>query len=1015
MLEAKNKFISDDELLSGLTQTSKFLEEPSISDNAKNIIELCRQNKSGRTKLDAFLIEYGLDNKEGVALMCLAESVLRIPDKKTRDLIISDKLSEGRWIDHLNQADSLFVNASTWGLLLAGKVVKTPFEWSKDPNNFVNSLISKSGEMPIRNAVLAAMQILSQEFVIGKNFKDIEKLKDLEKEIYSFDMLGEAARTHIQAKNYFESYLNAIDKVGKMNLKKGLSNGVSIKISALHPRYEMRKFNEVECELIPRLIELINYAYSEGVEITIDAEEQDRLSLSLYIIERLALEQKIKDWPGFGIALQAYGKRSFDVIKNINNLIKKRARMHIRLVKGAYWDYEIKHAQVAGYDGYPVFSKKSITDIAYLACAKEILKNKNIFPKFATHNAHTISAIHHLGKDNNYEFQRLYGMGELLYKSATKILNLEGVPSVYAPIGNYKDLLPYLVRRLLENGANSSFINRLLDTETDSSWLAENPFIRMKSESKEIPLPKKIFGTRLNSTGMDITEKENLDSIETELKSFEGKLIHAHSIYEERRSETSLSTNKVNSICNGIELGSVALDDPYLLNKCLDNNNAPDWKNINVGERAKILEKIADDIEEKPYELIYFLINEAGKTIQNAVDEIREGVDFLRYYSKEIIKLINNESQLDGPTGEENNISYTPKGRFLCISPWNFPVAILIGQISAALACGNRVIVKPSEHTSILGFLVVKKFHDLGIPKDALELVLGDGSYGDDLTKTNSLQGVVFTGSLPTAKKIQSNLIENHSEIIPLIAETGGINTMIVDSSALLEQVTDDVIRSAFDSAGQRCSALRILCIQEEIYDDLIEMVQGSMIAQKIGNSNEFDTDIGPIINIEALNKLNKYISKCREKGMNIFQSHDSLENPYFSPTLITIDKISDVQEEQFGPILHILKFSSNKTEELIEQINLSGYGLTLGVHTRIESRADYFASKFKVGNIYINRDMVGAVVGSQPFGGIGLSGSGFKAGGPNYLLQFLNEKVVSKNSVAFGGNTELLNIQEDI
>jgi len=1014
MLKAKNKFISDAEILLGLTDTSKFLKEPSISNNAKNIIELCRQNKSGRTKLDAFLNEYGLDNKEGVALMCLAESVLRIPDKKTRDLIISEKLSEGEWIDHLNQADSLFVNASTWGLLLAGKVVTTPPEWSKDPNNFVTSLISKSGEMPIRNAVLAAMQILSQEFVIGKNFKDIEKLKDLQKETYSFDMLGEAARTDAQARNYFESYLNAIDEVGKINLTKNLSNGVSIKISALHPRYEMKKFNEVESELIPRLIELINHAHSKGVEITIDAEEQDRLSLSLYIIEKLALEQKIKDWPGFGIALQAYGKRSFDVIEHINNLLQKRAGMHVRLVKGAYWDYEIKHAQVAGYDGYPVFSKKSITDIAYLACAKEILKNKNIFPKFATHNAHTISAIHHLGKDNNYEFQRLYGMGELLYKSATKILDLEGVPSVYAPIGNYKDLLPYLVRRLLENGANSSFINRLLDADTDSSWLAENPFIRMKSESKEIPLPKKIFGTRLNSTGMDITEKENLDSIEIELKSFEGKLIHAHSIYE-GRSETSLSTNKVNSICNGIELGSVTLDDPTLLNKCLDNNNASDWKNINANERAKILEKIADDIEEKPYELIYFLINEAGKTIQNAIDEIREGVDFLRYYSKEIIKLINNESQLDGPTGEENNISYTPKGRFLCISPWNFPVAILIGQISAALACGNKVIVKPSEHTSILGFLVVKKFHELGIPKDALELVLGDGSYGDVLTKTNSLQGVAFTGSLPTAKKIQSNLIENQSEIIPLIAETGGINAMIVDSSALLEQVTDDVIRSAFDSAGQRCSALRILCIQEEIYNDLIEMVKGNMLAQKIGDTNNFDSDIGPIINKQALDNLNQYITDCHEKGMDVFQSHSNAEDPYLSPTLVTIDKISNIQKEQFGPILHVLKYSSNNIEELIEQINTSGYGLTLGVHTRIESRADYFAKKLKVGNIYINRDMVGAVVGSQPFGGVGLSGSGFKAGGPNYLLQFLNEKVVSKNSVAFGGNTELLNIQEDV
>tara|TARA_X000000368_G_scaffold126070_1_gene99015 strand:- start:13279 stop:16323 length:3045 start_codon:yes stop_codon:yes gene_type:complete len=1013
MLGAKNKFISDEEFLSNLTDISKLLEEPLISDNAKEIIELCRKNKSSRTKLDAFLIEYGLDNKEGVALMCLAESVLRIPDKKTRDLIISEKLSEGKWIDHLNQADSLFVNASTWGLMLAGKVVLTPPEWSKNPNNFISNLISKSGEMPIRNAVLTAMQILSQEFVIGRNFKDIKKSKAMEKEIYSFDMLGEAARTDKQAKSYYESYLNAIDEVGKINLSKNLSNGVSIKISALHPRYEMRKFDEVESELIPRLTKLIQHAYSKGVEITIDAEEQDRLNLSLYIIKKLALEKDIIDWPGFGIAIQAYGKRSLDVIDYLNNLLKKRTSMHVRLVKGAYWDYEIKHAQVLGYDGYSVFSKKSITDIAYLACAKKILTNKNIHPKFATHNAHTISAICHLGKEKNYEFQRLYGMGELLYKNASKKLKLKKAPSVYAPIGNYKDLLPYLVRRLLENGANSSFINRLLDVETDPGWLAQNPFIKLNNEKKDIPLPKKIFDTRLNSSGMDITEKDNLTKISSKLKSFEGELIDASSIYN-GRDQSNSSTVKVNSICNGFQLGSVTLDDPSLIIKCLEKSHTSKWEDTSAKERARVLENIANEIEKNPYEIIYFLINESGKTIQNAIDEIREGVDFLRYYSQEIIKISNNTNNLDGPTGEENKISYSPKGRFLCISPWNFPVAILIGQISAALVCGNRVIVKPSEHTSLLGYLIVQIFHQFGIPKDALELILGDGSYGEILTKTKSLQGVAFTGSLPTAKKIQSNLIKNQSEIIPLIAETGGVNTMIVDSSALLEQVTDDVIRSAFDSTGQRCSALRILCIQEEIYDDLVEMVQGNMIAQKIGDSNKFDTDIGPIINMESLNRLNNYISKCRKKGMNVFQSHDNLEDLYLSPTLISIDKISDIQEEQFGPILHILKFSSNKIEELIEEINLSGYGLTLGVHTRIESRADYFANKFKVGNIYINRDMVGAVVGSQPFGGIGLSGSGFKAGGPNYLLQFLNEKVISKNSVAFGGNTELLNIQED-
>ncbi len=1013
MLEAKNKFICEEKLLLSLSDETKFLEDKEISKNAQKIIELCRKNKVDRTKLDAFLNEYGLDNKEGVALMCLAESVLRIPDKKTRDLIISEKLSEGKWIDHLNQADSIFVNASTWGLLLAGKIVKTPSKWSENPNNFLSELVSKSGEMPIRNAVLAAMQILSQEFVIGRNFKDINKMSGLEKEVFSFDMLGEAARTPQQADDYFESYKSAIDEVGKINTARNLSNGVSIKISALHPRYEMRKVNQIESELLPKLKELVNYAQSKNVEITIDAEEQDRLSLSLHIIEKLAYEKNTKDWPGFGIALQAYGKRSFDVIHWLNGILDKRDGMHLRLVKGAYWDYEIKHAQVSGYEGYPVFSKKSLTDIAYLACAKEIFKNKKIFPKFATHNAHTISSIHHIGKDFNYEFQRLYGMGELLYKSASKVLGIKNNPSVYAPIGSYKDLLPYLVRRLLENGANSSFINRLLDPDTNSEWLAENPHIRVKSEKKEIPLPNQIFINRQNSSGMDISESENLENLKNRLTDFDDKLIDAKSIYEGRE-ENNKNVEKIFSISSKKQIGTVVFDNPKNIKQSLTKSLKTTWSNTSPNERSEILNKIADNIEEEPYELIYFLINEAGKTIQNAIDEIREAVDFLRYYSNQILK-ISDASDLEGPTGEENLISYTSKGRFLCISPWNFPVAILIGQISAALACGNKVIVKPSEHTSILGYLVVKKFHELGIQKDALELILGDGSYGETLTKICPLHGVAFTGSLKTAKSIQANLLESQKQIVPLIAETGGINAMIVDSSALLEQVTDDVIRSAFDSAGQRCSALRVLCIQEEIYDDLVTMIKGNISTQTVGDPNNFDIDIGPIINNKALENLNNYISKCKQKGMEVFQFKGKESKTHINPTIVNINSISDIEDEQFGPILHILKYKSNEIDQLIAEINDSGYGLTMGIHTRIESRADYFGSMSNVGNIYINRDMVGAVVGSQPFGGVGLSGSGFKAGGPNYLLQFLNEKVVSKNSVAFGGNTELLNLQEDL
>ena len=1009
----KSKFIPEPIIVPKLIQETEFLNDPSISNNAKKIIDACRENKSERTKLDAFLSEYGLDNQEGVALMCLAESILRIPDSKTRDLIISERLSEGRWVEHLNKADSLFVNASTWGLLLAGKVVKTPLEWTQNPNKFLRSIISKSGEFPIRNGVIAAMHILSQEFVMGRNFKDINKISDINESIYSFDMLGEAARNQKQSDIYYSAYENAIEEVGKINLIKNTNNGVSIKISALCPSYEMRKYEDIKLTLIPKLISLTELGISKDVEITIDAEEQDRLSISLEIIKIMAQSQKIKDWPGFGMALQAYGKRSMDSINWLEKVLKTRSSMHLRLVKGAYWDYEIKNSQVLSHINYSVFTKKSITDLSYLACAKRIFEIDSIYPKFATHNAHTVSAINYLGKDKKYEFQRLFGMGELLYKCADKVIGNNNKTSIYAPIGKYKDLLPYLVRRLLENGANSSFINRLLDPETDSSWLASGPHLKIENEKKDIPLPQNIFINRNNSKGIDISEMENLELINNRIKEHKNKSIHAKSIYSNRLSEGT-SNHVIVSIADNSEIGSVTFDDITNLQDCLNSDSRSDWKNISVKERARILKDISNEIESDPYEIVYYLMHEAGKTIQNSIDEIREAVDFLRYYSNQMVNIEENEGELEGPTGELNTLSYSAKGHFLCISPWNFPVAILIGQISAALVTGNKVTVKPSEHTSILGYLVVKKFHDNGVPLSTLELVLGDGKYGDVLSKINNLSGVAFTGSLPTAKKIQSNLNQNQKEILSLIAETGGINAMIVDSSALLEQATDDIVRSAFDSSGQRCSALRVLCIQDEIYDDLLEMIKGNMQELKIGNPENLDTDIGPIINLTSKRKLNEYIEDNIKKGFNVYQSQPITMERFVSPTIIEINKLHDLSEEQFGPILHIIKFKSSEVSDLISDINNSGYGLTMGIHSRIESRADLFSQECNVGNIYINRDMVGAVVGSQPFGGRGLSGNGCKAGGPNYLKQFLNEKVVSKNSVAFGGNAELLNIQEE-
>ena len=1008
-----SKFISESTLLPELVEATDFLKNSEISENAEKIITACRENKKERTKLDAFLSEYGLDNQEGVALMCLAESILRIPDSKTRDLIISERLSEGKWVEHLNKADSLFVNASTWGLLLAGKVVKTPLEWSQNPNKFLRSIISKSGEFPIRNAVIAAMHILSQEFVMGRDFKDVNKIPGIEESIYSFDMLGEAARNQEQANIYYESYENAIMEVGKINLIKNKNNGVSIKISALCPSYEMRKYEDIKLNLVPKLIALTELGMSKDVEITIDAEEQDRLGISLEIIKIMAESNKIKDWPGFGIALQAYGKRSLNAIEWVKDLINNRAPMHLRLVKGAYWDYEIKHAQVSGYNDYPVFTKKSITDLSYLACAKKVFEIESIYPKFATHNAHTLSAIDYLGRNKKYEFQRLFGMGELLYKCAEKVLDNKQPTSIYAPIGKYKDLLPYLVRRLLENGANSSFINRLLDPETDAAWLASGPHKKIKNERKDIPLPCNIFSNRNNSRGIDISEMDNLETIRTEISKYRNKPIDAVSIYNNRNANGA-KKHDVLSLANGNKIGTVTFDDPGHLKKSLETNNNFNWAKLNVKDRAKILIAISDDLESNPYQLIYYLMNEAGKTIQNAIDEIREAVDFLRYYSNQMINIEETDGKLEGPTGEENILSYSAKGHFICISPWNFPVAILIGQIGAALITGNKVTVKPSEHTSILGYIVASTFHKNGVSTDALELVLGDGVYGDVLSRIKNINGVAFTGSLTTAKKIQNNLNENQKEILPLIAETGGINAMIVDSSALLEQATDDIVRSAFDSAGQRCSALRVLCVQDDIYDDLLEMVKGNMRELKIGNPEELDTDIGPIINKAAKNKLDAYIKNKAKSGFQVYQSSTQIIDQYISPTVIEINALSDLDEEQFGPILHVLKFKSSEIDDLIKDINNTGYGLTMGIHTRIESRADLFSQNCNIGNVYINRDIVGAVVGSQPFGGRGLSGSGYKAGGPNYLIQFLNEKVVSKNSVAFGGNAELLNIQED-
>ena len=1011
----EKKFFSEEVLANELVKDSDFLNKSSIEANAIKIIELCRERRNERTQLDAFLSEYGLSNNEGVALMCLAESLLRIPDSHTRNILISEKLSAGSWADHINKADSLLVNASTWGLLLAGKIIKPSNELSENPLKWLNDLTKKSGEIPIREAIMMAMKILSGEFVMGRDFEEIKKIKNIEDNSYSFDMLGEAARTEAQAINYFDAYKDAIDNVSKINTLYKTNNGVSIKISALSPKYELLHQTHITKNLKPKFEALIEHAFQKNVEVTIDAEEQDRLSVSLDLLSDILLNKKYREWENLGMAVQAYGKRSLDLIDWIENILKKRAPIHIRLVKGAYWDYEIKQSQIKSHPDYSVYTNKSLTDLSFLHAARKIFEINKIYPKFATHNAHTIASIHKMGCGKKYEFQRLFGMGELLYDSAAKVCEELPKVSIYAPIGAYKDLLPYLVRRLLENGANSSFINRLLDSEVDAKKLAENPAKVIESKLKDdnlfnIKLPKNMFEDRKNSPGLDLTEQENIDELKSKLSKFDGSKIDAISSLNR-----PIIENEVRSLCDGHLIGSFKFDDPkHIRTETISPLMNDAWAKTNINHRAKILNKVADLLQKNSGQLLYLLIHETGKTIHDAWDELREAEDFLRFYSNEGIKLQSNPIELKGPTGELNELTYHPKGTFLCISPWNFPAAILIGQISAALITGNNVIAKPSELSSLIGFKVIELFYEAGIPREALLLVIGGADQGNALSMLNFINGVSFTGSHRTAKKINRNLAKKEGPITPIIAETGGLNAMIVDSSALLEQVTDDVIRSAFNSAGQRCSALRLILVQEEIYEEMWEILTGAMKEMVLDSPDSFETDVSPIINRDAYLKLIKYIDALKE-NKRIYQSHNHIsEKNIISPCLIELNSLDDINEEQFGPILHIYKYNSGALGKDLKKIDDKNFGLTLGVHSRVESKHDEISSIISAGNSYINRDMVGAVVGVQPFGGEGLSGCGLKAGGPNYLMQFINERVVSKNTVAFGGNTELLNLEKE-
>ena len=1015
-LNSEAKFADEQELAKLLLGESYFLDDPEISRNTESIIQFCRNNKSRRTKLDAFMEQYGLSNSEGIALMCLAESLMRIPDNQTRDALINEKLTSAKWSEHLGKAESFLVNSATWGLTFSKEFLQAS---SHASNNWLIALGKKIGESSIREAVQVAMQVLSKEFVCAESIGELNNSSWLKVNPCSFDMLGEASRNEEQSIQYYESYMESIHLISKINLAEGLNNGISIKLSALYSKYDALHARNVNQFLLPRLKELIVDAAKKDVAVTIDAEEQDRLSLSLDLIENLALDPAIKAWPGLGLAVQAYGKRSLAVIDWLDKLSQGREKMHVRLVKGAYWDYEIKNAQVKGLKGYPVFTNKQLTDLNYLVTAKRLIECHNLDSSFATHNAHSIASIMSLSESskNKIEFQRLYGMGELLYSACHSTYKLFPDTTIYCPIGRHKELLPYLVRRLLENGANSSFINKYLNNNIPAKDLAQNPTDTIKEkidhlDLSNIELPRNLYLPRINSQGFDLNESDCLDELMKEVNQFSELRFQAYS----KSICTPINNNPLTIIskCSKQPIGTLENCTLESINQ-LTIEPSNKWLSFSVESRFKILNAVADLLEEQRPKFIYLLMHEAGKTLEDSIDEIREAVDFLRYYAQCAIDLKPIFQR--GPTGEDNILEYGSKGIVLCISPWNFPLAITVGQIAAALAAGNTVISKPSEHTPILAFEAINLFLDQGLPEDAIHLFLGKGDIAQAIILNQPIDLVAFTGSLKTAKMIHQSLSSKAGKIIPLIAETGGLNSMIVDSSALLERACDDIIRSAFNSAGQRCSALRLLLIHQEIYPQLISMLKGAMKDLTIGAPSDLNVDVGPIIDTHSLKKLENYLDQMKSNGHAIFQtSKEGIPNNgcLLPPTLIELELSNMPDEEQFGPILHAASFSEENLIDSLKEIDAKGFALTFGIHTRIDAKALDVAKHTSSGNIYINRDIVGAVVETQPFGGKNLSGSGFKAGGPNYLLQFMDERVVTVNTVAIGGNIDLINLNHD-
>jgi len=999
---------------------------------ATELVTQVREQDDAVHMIDALLQEYSLDTQEGILLMCLAEALMRIPDKETADALIRDKMATAQWERHLGRSESTLVNASTWGLLLTGKVVKLDRNIDGTPSNIWKRLVQRSGEPVIRAAMYRAMAIMGKQFVLGRNIGEAlengRRFRD-RNYTYSFDMLGEAAMTADDARRYLEDYRQAIDVVGADQYpeREGVPKpSISIKLSALHPRYEQAQEERVMTELFETVRGLIRFARERGVAITIDAEEMDRLEISLMLFEQLFKSPECRGWGGFGLVVQAYSKRALPVLCWLTKLAREYGDViPVRLVKGAYWDTEIKHSQQLGQASYPVFTRKEGTDTSYLACLRFLMGDDTrgaLYPQFASHNAHTVASVLSFAEatDRPFEFQRLHGMGDALHNT---ILDRYRIPvRIYAPVGAHKDLLPYLVRRLLENGANSSFVHRLVDAATPVEALIQEPTDELTAYASlandRIPLPRNIYGkSRRNSAGVNLAVAAEYEPLNQAVRQWDAHTWDAGSIINGQHVKEGDEKAIFSPYDHSVRVGNVYWAGDQQVDRALDAaaEAFPEWNETPADTRARCMEKYGELMETHMPELMALCAREAGKTLQDSIDEIREAVDFCRYYALQARERFSVPQFLPGPTGESNELYLEGRGVFVCVSPWNFPMAIFSGQIMAALGAGNTVIAKPAEQTSLLAHRAVELMLEAGFPPGVIQLLPGDGAtIGGRLMSDSRVMGVAFTGSTQTAHIINRTLAAREGAIVPMIAETGGQNAMIVDSTALPEQVIRDVLQSAFASAGQRCSALRVLYLQEDVAERMEEILAGAMRELRVGDPTQRRTDVGPVIDSDAREQLQTHLDSLKAGAELIAEApmpQETARGTFIAPSAYRISSIHSLSKENFGPILHVVRYSRGQLDDVIDQINRAGYGLTLGIHSRSEATAAYIERRVKVGNTYVNRNQIGAVVGVQPFGGRGLSGTGPKAGGPHYMLRFATERTRTINTTAVGGNATLLSL----